>query len=255
MVMNVFVIVFMNSAVTFYLFMDSPKSPQFFYSVLHSYFPENSLHVLLDFAIIEAYLTIVSWTTIMVWALTSICCSSTINFWIKQLNLRRKKIHLSRNDSRIQELREIMNMWRYLQMLNTEYNSVCYRMTVGVKVAAFGSHLGTNYGSIRLFNSMKFQIWINCPLVSVCGLAVLLQLFKALSWVNVEALDCLAVLKQRLITVPKNGNFNIKYAERRLKSLRPLKVKGYDFYYFKRSTPVTFYTELTNYTITILLTF
>ncbi|ODN02657.1 hypothetical protein Ocin01_04022, partial [Orchesella cincta] len=65
MVMNVFGIVFMNSAVTFYLFMDSPKSPQFFYSVLHTYLPEHSLHILMDFAILEAFLTLVSWTTIL----------------------------------------------------------------------------------------------------------------------------------------------------------------------------------------------
>jgi len=149
-----------------------------------------------------------------------------------------------------------MKVYRNLQILNTEYNSVAYKMTVGVKVAAFWSHLGTNYGAIRLFHSMKFQIWINCPLISICGTAVLTQLFKVLAWVNVEALDCLSALKRQMLDVPqKNGRFSRNFARKRLASLRPLKVKGYDLYYFKRSTPVTFHKELTDYTISVLLTF
>lgn len=128
-------------------------------------------------------------------------------------------------------------------------------MTVAVKAAAFFSHLGTNYGTIRLYNSMKFQIWINCPLVSICGSAVLFQLFKLLSWTNVEALECLAGIKEELHTVPKTGRFSLRFARKLLYSLRPLKIKGHSLYYYKQSTPVTFQQTLTDYTINVLLTF
>ncbi len=111
-----------------------------------------------------------------------------------------------------------MKVYRSLQVLNTEYNSVAFRMTVGVQMAGFWSHLGTNYGTIRLFNSMKFYIWINCPLVSTSGLAVLHQLFKLFAWVNVEALDCLAAMKREIYGVPKSGRFNMRYAKKLLYS-------------------------------------
>lgn len=164
-------------------------------------------------------------------------------------------LYLGQNDSKLRELDETIVMFRKLQVLTTEYNSVAFRMTVGVKAAAFWSHLGTNYGAIRLFNSMKFQIWINCPLVSICGTAVISQLFKLLAWVNVEGDECLCAMKREMCKVPWENRRYFLLTKKLLKSLRSLKVKGHHFYYFKRTTPVTFNKQLTDNTINVLLTF
>lgn len=87
-VMNAFALVIGNSLVTFYLFTDNPHSPQFFYSVLSPLFSTDSRdspHWIFYFAILETYLTAFSWTTILLWATTSICCAATILFWVQQL--------------------------------------------------------------------------------------------------------------------------------------------------------------------------
>ncbi|CAL8126620.1 unnamed protein product [Orchesella dallaii] len=252
MIMNLFGIVATNSLVTIFLFLDKPRSPQFVYSVIGSHTKDGTTVGLIGWAIVEGLITTMSWTTILRWSCTSIGCMTSLNFWICELNTSRSTTHVSLPNSSLEGAEEGMKMWRNLQLLCQEFNIGMSNMTVGTKVAAFLSHLGTNYGSIRLFSSMTFYIWINCPMISICGLAVLISLFQRFSWINVESIESLASLQSKLLT--KNDTPS-KYLLKRIKSCPPLHVNGFKFYRFQRSTPVTFFKGLMDYTITVLLTF
>lgn len=133
-------------------------------------------------------------------------------------------------------------------------------MFIATKIAAFLSHLGTNYGTIRLFSSMTFAIWINCPMISICGLAVLISLFEGFSKINTESVQSRFSLQEKFIerTLAKNrgGSVrNFRYLQRKIISCRHLFIKGHNFYVFTLSTPVTFFKLLIDNTTTVLLTF
>lgn len=164
---------------------------------------------------------------------------------------------LNRGTKSLMGLRENLELWRNFQLLILEFNIAVSNRTVWTKAAGFLSHLGTNYGSIKLFSSMTFRVWINCPLVSVFGLAVLVSLFQSYSCINIESAETLGSFQLELIRKYKLGKGEInelRFFRKKLKSCSELFVKGYEFYKFKRSTPVTFFKQLTDYTITVLLT-
>jgi hypothetical protein len=147
----------------------------------------------------------------------------------------------------------VMRMYNVLQTIMRSHKFTelisCFLLALGLFVSVL-----FNFATFRMYSILPIVFYVYFPSVSlVICIVIHLTMPKA---IDIHELSL--QLLRRLKTCGHNDIVNLKYLRRKVRSLRPTAHHvGFNivtFFYFKKSTRITFYAAILGYTIDLLFT-